>query len=94
MKRLAVILLIVLAFGVCVPPSFSIILADRGSAAIGTLDVCHSAMPALASDGDMPCLSSSPFLPHRTMTAKSQCIQNTFFNPLLLVLLDERPPKA
>jgi len=52
MKWQTLILLLAIALSIIVPPSLPF-LSDHGAmATIGTLDVCHSAMPAVAANGD------------------------------------------
>lgn len=94
MRRVALILLFAIALGVFIPPAMSVMLADQGSAAIGTLDVCHSATPALASNGDMPCVSECPCRTCQPAQTAVASVENSLFNPFLIVLQDERPPKA
>ncbi len=94
MKWLAVIMLFMIAMGVIVPPSLPILLAAHENAVIGSLDVCHSAAPAIASDGDMPCVSAWPCLPYHIAKTTSIHSGKTVFKPFLIVLQNERPPKA
>ncbi len=94
MRWLAVVILSAIVLGVFIPPSLTVMIADRGSAAIGTLDVCHSATPALASDGDMPCVNECPRQPSRPAQTEVARIENPLFKPLFIVFQDERPPKA
>lgn len=60
MKWIAVSLILIIAVGIVVPPSLTLVIADRGTEAIGLLDVCHKATPSLSSNGNMPCLSECP----------------------------------
>jgi hypothetical protein len=59
MRLFAVIILLSLTLGILVPPVLSMTFAQDGVPCIGTLDVCHSAVPALASCGEMPCVNQS-----------------------------------
>jgi hypothetical protein len=53
MKVAATIILLSLVLGIVVPPPFDLTYSVHS---IGTIDVCHSAVPALASGGEMPCV--------------------------------------
>lgn len=94
MKWQTLIILLAIALSIIVPPSLPF-LPDHGAmATIGTLDVCHSAMPALAANGDMPCVNEYPCRPlHLELYDISEIV-----NPLLklsaMSFQDERPPKA
>jgi hypothetical protein len=93
MKWQAAIVLLAIVVSIIVPPSLSLTVAHGKQAAIGALDVCHSATPALSSHGDMPCMHESPrrFLPlSQNKTAE---ITIPPFAPFLMAFQDERPPK-
>jgi hypothetical protein len=57
MKLSVVIVLLAIALGVLAPPSLPLMIIHDGQSSIGVLDVCHSAVPALSSSGEMPCVS-------------------------------------
>jgi hypothetical protein len=42
--------------GIVVPPPLDLTFGQDSAQSIGTIDVCHSAVPALASGGEMPCV--------------------------------------
>ena len=94
MKWKALIVLLAIAFSVVLPPSLPY-LSDNGAiAAIGTLDVCHSATPALSSNGDMPCVTASiciaaPLLAEST----NDSLQKTY-SELILSSRNEQPPRS
>jgi hypothetical protein len=93
MKWQALIVLLAIALSIAVPPSLPF-LSDRGAmAAIGTLDVCHSATPALFSSGDMPCMSECAGLPLPLTRNNAAEIADSPFQPFSLAFQDERPPK-
>jgi hypothetical protein len=94
MRWKAIIVLLAVALSIVVPPSLSLMIADGGHPLIGTLDVCHSATPALSSHGDMPCLNECPCCPFPLAQIKVAEITNPPFKPLLLAFQDERPPKV
>jgi hypothetical protein len=90
----AVIVLLAIALSIVVPPSLPF-LSDHGAmAAIGTLDVCHSATSALSSNGDMPCMNECLCRYHPFAESKYTEIFAPLFKPLLLAFQEERPPKA
>ncbi len=94
MKWQALIVLLAIALGIVVPPSLPL-LSDHGAmAAIGSLDVCHSATPALSSNGDMPCVHECPCGHLPLSEDKNAAIFTPPFKPLLIPFQDERPPKA
>jgi len=93
MRWKAIIVLLAVALGIIVPPSLSLTLADGGHSAIGTLDVCHSATPALSSNGDMPCVNEHPCYPASLAKHKASEIVNPPCKPLFIAFQDERPPK-
>jgi hypothetical protein len=92
MRWRAVIVLLAITFSIIVPPSLTLA-GHGGQAAIGTLDVCHSAIPALSSNGEMPCLNecSNSLLP----LALQEVIHIVSLpdKPVFIAFQDERPPK-
>ncbi len=93
MRWKAIIVLLAVALSIIVPPSLSVTIADGGHSMIGTLDVCHSATPALSSNGDMPCVNECPCYPVPLAQHKASEIVNPPRKPLLIAFQDERPPK-
>jgi hypothetical protein len=94
MKWQAFIVLLAIALSVVLPPSLPF-LSDHGAmAAIGTLDVCHSAMPALSANGDMPCVNECSCRPLPLAECKNAEVFTPPFKPLLIAFQDERPPEA
>ncbi len=94
MRWQAIIVLAVIAFSIVIPPSLPLMSHQDAQASIGTLDVCHSAVPALSSGGEMPYMGvGSCFL---APLVSSEIIQTSILSikPLLIPFLDERPPKA
>lgn len=59
MRFAAIIILLSLELGIMVPPAFALTSTQDDMPCIGTLDVCHTAAPALASGGEMPCVNES-----------------------------------
>lgn len=94
MKVQAVMILLAIALSIVVPPSLSLTAtAHGGQAMLGTLDVCHAATPALASNGDMPCMNEGMCCPLPLAQYKAPEIANPPFQPFFIAFQDERPPK-
>ena len=92
MRWHAIIVLLAITFSIIVPPSLP--LAGRGGpAAIGTLDVCHSAIPALSSNGEMPCLNECSNAPLPLALQEVVHIVSPPDKPVFIAFQDERPPK-
>jgi len=93
MRWKSIIVLLAIVVSVSIPPSFPF-LSDQGvSAAIGTLDVCHAAAPALSSNGDMPGLNqvvSSPVPLLQVMFTEEVPSLLPYFS---VAFQDELPPK-
>jgi hypothetical protein len=94
MRWQAVIVLLAILLSIVLSPALSLTIADGGHSMIGTLDVCHSATPALSSNGDMPCLNECPRCPFPLAQHKASEIVNPPCKPLLIAFQDERPPKV
>lgn len=94
MKWQALIVLLAIALSIVLPPSLPF-LSDHGAmAAIGTLDVCHSATPALSSSGEMPCVNvPTAAIPHPLALLELPQIVNPPCKPCSIAFQDERPPK-
>ena len=94
MRWQAVIILAVMIVSIVAPASLPS-LADRaGESEIGTLNVCHSATPSLASSGQMPCVNTCP-----GRLVPSPSIEYGFHTDIVLAELlfpkrYEHPPKA
>lgn len=94
MKWNAVIVLFAILISVVVPPSLTLITATGTQASLGELDVCHSAAPALSSNGEMPCVhSNTSKLPMYLSITTSDP-----FHPVITEVVftspNEHPPKA
>jgi hypothetical protein len=94
MKWQAFIVLLAIALSIVVPPSLPFLSDHSAMAAIGTLDVCHSATPALSSNGDMPCVNECACRHLPFAQSKSAEILAPPCKPLLISFQDERPPKV
>ena len=92
MRWQSIILLLAITLSIVVPPSLQ--LAGRGAqAAIGTLDVCHSATPALSSDGEMPCLTECSGSPLPLALQEVIHLLSLPDTSIFIAFQDERPPK-
>lgn len=93
MKWRAYIVLLAIALSTLAPSSFPFLSGQDAMAEIGMLDVCHSAVPALASNGDMPCLYL-PFAENPALTLQETAqIVSEPCKPCFIAFQDERPPK-
>jgi hypothetical protein len=93
MKWQAIIVLLAIAISVAVPPALPLT-THGGTASIGTLDVCHSAAPALSSNGEMPCMSVTPCAQQPVQPIICQSFQEPLSKELLIPFDNEHPPQA
>ena len=95
MRSVTFILLIVLTFTVLAPAtSFTLIVVNDGRSFLGMLDVCHSAAPALSSNGEMPCVSACPCSSVPMFHLASIAPSPQIFTELLLASRNEQPPRS
>jgi hypothetical protein len=94
MKWQAVIVLVAIALTILVPPALPLMSVPGRHAQIGTLDVCHSALPAIAANGEMPCINSMPAVHRPTSFVTHTISQKPFFLQSLFTFDSEHPPKA
>jgi len=94
MRWNAIIVLLAIALSIVVPPVLPIMVAQGSQAELGTLDVCHSATPALSSNGDMPCINESMNWPLPQGLSKVSAVAAPCFKPFSIAFQDERPPKS
>lgn len=95
MKWKTYIVLLAIALSTLAPPPLPLLSGQDAMAEIGMLDVCHSSVPALASNGDMPCVYL-PFageLPPFPLQETTQIV-NEPCKPCFIAFQDERPPKS
>jgi hypothetical protein len=93
MKWQAFIVLLAIALSIVASPAFPF-LSDHGAKVeIGTLDVCHSATPALFSNGEMPCVNVGVSLPLPLALNSITEIVNPPLHPFHIAFQDELPPK-
>lgn len=95
MRPVTFILLVVLAFTVLAPVTlFTFVTVSDGSSSLGTLDVCHSAAPALSSNGEMPAIGLAPFsAPPSLFVSFSEPVQPVL-TELILTRSSEHPPRS
>jgi hypothetical protein len=93
MKWQALIVLLAIALSIIVPPSLPFLSDHGATTAIGALDVCHSAMPALSANGDMPCVSESLCRPLHLDLYDISAMVNPPLKLSAMSFQDERPPK-
>ncbi|HEX9020906.1 MAG TPA: hypothetical protein VF903_06560 [Nitrospirota bacterium] len=93
MKLQAIIVLLAVGIGILLPHSLPLLACHDGRSSIGTLDVCHSAAPALSSN-NMPCINESPCLPRPCTLTANLRFTNPSIQPFFIVQRRERPPEA
>lgn len=94
MRWQAVIVLIAIVFSIVAPISLPLNAARGGEFTIGTLNICHSATPSLASSSQMPCVNAC----HRRLIPLPSIEYGTNMDIVLTQMLcpkrHEHPPKA
>lgn len=94
MKWKAVIVLLAISFTIFAPPSLPLTAAHDGHSRIGSLDICHSAIPAISANGEMPCITPGPAVHCPTIFIALTASQKPFFLQPLFTFDSEHPPKA
>ncbi len=94
MRWQAIIVLLAIALSIVAPPVLPNRAAQGRQAEIGTLDVCHSAIPALSSNGDMPCINECMNQPLPLGLNLIFADTTPRFKPFCIAFQDERPPKS
>jgi hypothetical protein len=93
MKWQALVILAAIVGSIIVPSSLPLFPNHDGQAAVETLDVCHSATPAISSNGDMPCVNECPCQAPLLALSSVTEILSPPFKPFFIAFQDERPPK-
>jgi hypothetical protein len=93
MRLQAVIVLLAIALSIVVPPSLLLTISHSGQASIGILEVCHSATPAISSNGDMPGINEYSYAPLPLALDDTTKIEPPLSKPFFISFQDERPPK-
>jgi len=95
MKWVSTILLVVIAVTALAPLSmFTLINAGSDEPSLGTLDVCHSAAPALSVHGEMPCVTASISTAAPLLSESTNVSFQKIFIELILTSRNEQPPQA
>jgi hypothetical protein len=94
MRWQALIVLIVIIVSIVSSPSLPQTFAKEGKSVIGILNVCHSATPALSSNGDMPCVTEYSCSHVPTPSVASSESPHSFLTQMLFPNLNEHPPKT
>jgi hypothetical protein len=92
MRWQVVVVLAAIIFSIVVPPSLP--LMAGGESMIGTLNICHSAAPALLSSGQMPCINAVPCTHNPALYVAFCKSTDLVFTQLFLLKQNEHPPKA
>jgi hypothetical protein len=95
MVWISIILFIVMIVTILTPASLvSPVIVNDGRAFLDSLDVCHTATPALSSTGDMPFMN---VIPSSAAPAFIISVNEPFpqlFSELILASRNERPPRS
>jgi hypothetical protein len=95
MRWTSILVLIMLTFTIVTPISlFSLIMTENKDEMLMNLDVCHSAAPALSSNGEMPCVSVCPSTSDPTISISTQTPAHQILKELLLTSRNEHPPRS
>jgi hypothetical protein len=94
MKWQSLIILLAIALSIVAPPSLPFLPAHGAMSSVGMPDVCHAAMPALSSHGDMPCMNERPSLLLPLAQSNSVEVIISSLKPLFIFFQDERPPQS
>lgn len=94
MRWIAILIIFAIVLGIFIPPSLPALSGHDAMAVIEVLDVCHSAVPTIASTGDMPCLNvcSDQLFPLVHPDTVETVVPP--FKQILTAYQDEQPPKA
>jgi hypothetical protein len=93
MKWYAAIIVFAIAVNIAVPPALSYNAAHGTRAEIGVLDVCHSATPALSSNGDMPGINAFFWCPLPLAAIMVSINIAPSLKTSIIAFQDEHPPK-
>ena len=95
MKSVTFILLAVLVVTIFTPMTlFTPIAVNDGRSFLGNLDVCHSATPALSSNGEMPCVTASICIAAPLLTESTNDSLHNVILELILSSRNEQPPQS
>lgn len=95
MVRISLILLIVMIITLLAPVSLCLQSPKQTEYSLFVgLDVCHSAAPALSSNGDMPCVHAIPNSVDPIVSMSTNASFHPIFSYPILSSRTERPPQA
>ena len=95
MRLVTLTLLVVLMFTALGPLTvFTFTAVDDGSCFFGNLDVCHTAAPALSSNGEMPCVGLAPCSAAPTLSISFIEPAHPVYAELILTSRTEHPPRS
>jgi hypothetical protein len=94
MRCQAIIILLAFALSIIIPQTLPIINTVGKYEEINTLDICHSATPAISSSRDMPCLNEFALSQPPVSQSVAAIIMVTPLKRALLVFQLEHPPKT
>jgi len=93
MKLQAVILMLAILLGIMAPPALTFAAAHDTKAAIGTLDICSHAAPAVSTGGEMPCMHTTPCNYAPVQFVLLIMSDNPVFSPFNIPSDNEHPPR-
>ena len=95
MRCVTFILLVILAVTVLAPMTVvTLISLNDGRSFLGNLDVCHSAAPALSSNGEMPCVGPAPWSVVPALSISFSESVHPVYSELILASRNEHPPRS
>lgn len=95
MRSVTFILLAVIVVMIFAPMTlFTPMAVNDGRSFLGNLDVCHSATPAIASNGEMPCVTASICIATPLLTESFNYSLQKVFLELILSSRNEQPPRS
>jgi hypothetical protein len=94
MRWAALLVLLALLLGSFVPQPAEITVMRNGHLMIGTLDVCHSATPALSLNTDMSCVNTGACDQAPVSLIAHTNIPDPVFPHFFIPRQNDRPPKA
>ena len=92
MKVQTIIVLTAILVSALLPASLPYLALSNDDHAIGALDVCHSATPALSSGGEMPFLNECACNPVPATVVAFFATSTSLFSQTLFTFRNERPP--
>lgn len=94
MKLQAIILVAAILLGIMAPPVLAGASVRDDAPAIGTLDLCSHAAPALSAGGEMPCVHTTPCNYQPMQFVLATVSDKAFSIPFALSSENEHPPRS